>query len=437
MSAERGLLIARHRSGERALPLHEGFAVLTLQRLLRHMLVCGATGAGKTGTLLRIAWCVAKASNAHIFYLDGKGDTETAERFCGLMADAGRQTRVFPNDPFDAWRGQAHEIHGRLMEVIDYASDGPAAWYRDVAKHALRLACEHPDGPPRDSASLLERLQLERLQAAHPGSSAVGVLTKAQVSQVRLRYEAFFGQAHGVLDGGWAWEDASAAYLLLDTLALKDEAAGLARVLFEDFAHYFARRKRREQLCVLIVDELSELTSAAGIARHVEQARGFNAALILAPQVTAGLGDAGEAERIVGSIETIVCHRVNTPEALIALAGTRKVPEHSTRYGQGVRDGEGTMRLREQPKIDANRVRALEPGEAYIISRGRAMAAQVLLAPELAAALPAAAAALPEARERRSGADAAKAGGAPAQGRSGAGGSAAGGSAAVVEGLRF
>ena len=79
-----------------------------------------------------------------MFYLDGKGDRDTAERFCGVMADAGRTTCVFPNEPFDGWRGRAHEIQGRLMEIIDYTSEGPAAWYRDVAKTTLRLVCGAP-----------------------------------------------------------------------------------------------------------------------------------------------------------------------------------------------------------------------------------------------------------------------------------------------------
>ena len=50
---------------------------------------------------------------------------------------------------------QAHEIHGRLMEIIDYSSEGPASWYRDIAKNVLRLVCEHPDGPPRSSRPCL------------------------------------------------------------------------------------------------------------------------------------------------------------------------------------------------------------------------------------------------------------------------------------------
>src|SRR6202021_2035409 len=97
-------------AGERALPVGRGMVFLAAGRLCRHLLVCGATGSGKTETLLRLAWTLARTSDAPVFYLDGKGDRETAGRFAGLMADAGRSTRVFPNEPFDAWRGQGHEI---------------------------------------------------------------------------------------------------------------------------------------------------------------------------------------------------------------------------------------------------------------------------------------------------------------------------------------
>ncbi len=261
---ETGFLLAQRLAGERALPVDGGMVLLSPDRLCRHLLVCGATGSGKTETLLRLAYTVAKTSDAPVFYLDGKGDRQTAERFTGLMADAGRTSRVFPNEAFDGWRGQPHEIHGRLMEVIDYSSDGPAAWYRDIAKTTLRLACEHPQGPPRSSHDLLARLDLDALRAAHPHSSAAAAVSGKDVAQVRLRYEAFFGQTRGVIDGRWAWEDANAAYLLLDSLTLREETAGLARLLFEDFAHYFTTRKPREQFALLIVDEFSALASCGG-----------------------------------------------------------------------------------------------------------------------------------------------------------------------------
>jgi hypothetical protein len=385
---ERGFVLAKRTGGERALPTSEGLVVLSPERLCRHMLVSGATGSGKTETLLRLAWTIAKTSEAPVFYLDGKGDRKAAGRFCGLMADAGRECRVFPNEPFDGWRGQAHEIHGRLMEIVDYASDGPASWYRDVAKNVLGLVCEHPDGPPRSSVQTLARMDLSALQAAHGDSSALAALSKEQVRQVRLRYQAFFGQTRGALDGSWAWEDTDAAYLLLDTLTLREEADGLARFLFEDFAHYFATRKSHERFCVLIVDEFSALASSTSMAGRVEQARGFHTSLILAPQVVAGMGDEQQAERILGSVETVVCHRVNTPERVAALAGTRERPEYSMHYDEEGANGEGSVRIQHQFTVEPNTVRSLEPGEAYLISRGRAMRAQVLTAPNLSRPLP-------------------------------------------------
>lgn len=385
---ERGITLAMRLAGERALPVDRGMVLLSPERLCRHVLVCGATGSGKTETVLRLAWTLAKCSDAPVFYLDGKGDRETASRFCGLMSDAGRQARVFPNEPFDGWRGQAHEIHGRLMEIIDYSSEGPAAWYRDIAKNVLRLVCEHPDGPPRCSQTVLERMEIGGLRNTHEGSSALSALTAEQVKQVRLRYEAFFGQTRGMLNGDWAWEDTNAAYLLLDSLALREETSGLARFLFEDFAHYFTTRKDREQFCVLIVDEFSALAQGAGMAARIEQARGFHTGLVLAPQVVAGMGDENEAARITGSVETVICHRVNTPEEIAMLAGTRLRMEYSTHYGPQGSSGEGSARVQHQYKVDPNKVRGLSPGAAYIISRGRAMRAQVLRAPDLRDQLP-------------------------------------------------
>jgi len=385
---ERGFTLATRLAGERALPVDRGMVLLSPQRLCRHVLVCGATGSGKTETLLRLAWTVARESDAPVFYLDGKGDRETATRFCGLMADAGRQARVFPNEPFDAWRGQAHEIHGRLMEVIDYTSEGPAAWYRDVAKNVLRLVCEHPDGPPRTSAETLSRMDADALAKAHQGSSAVAALTAQQVKQVRLRYEAFFGQTRSTLDGSWTWEDTNAAYLLLDSLTLREETTGVARMLFEDFAHYFTSRKPRSQFALLIVDEFSSLAQGAEMAARIEQARGFNTALVLAPQVVAGMGDESQAARILGSVETVICHRVNTPEEICTLAGTRKSMEYSSHYASEGATGEGSARIQHQFKVDPNKVRALPPGQAYVISRGRAMKVHVLQAPDMAGSLP-------------------------------------------------
>jgi conjugal transfer pilus assembly protein TraD len=385
-----GAVLGTPLSGEEALPTVGGYAILSRERLCRHVLVCGATGSGKTETVLRLAWAVAMGTEAPVFYLDGKGDRAAAERFVGLMAQAGRSARVFPNEPLDGWRGEAYEQRGRLMEIVAYAREGPAAWYRDLAKVVVGLACEHPQGPPRSSGELLARMDLQALKHAHGETRELMALNAQQVGQVRLRFGAFFAETRGVLDGGWAWEETRAAYLLLDSLRLREETACLARFLLEDFVHYFTSRKARGEWALLIVDEFSALAEAAGMARCVEQARGFETALILVPQVVAGMGEARDAQRILGSVETVICHRVNTPEEIVSLAGTSWRLQRSARYGPGGATGEGSLQRREESKIDMNSVRGLPPGEAYAISRGRATRMRILRAPGVRGELPAA-----------------------------------------------
>ncbi len=125
------------------------------------------------------------------------------------------------------------------------------------------------------------------------------------------------------------------------------------------------------------------------MAARIEQARGFNTSLVLAPQVVAGMGEPDEVERILGSVETVICHRVNTPEQTVALAGTRRAMEYSTHYAHEGATGHGSARVQHQYKIDPDKVRSLEPGIAYLISRGRAMRIEVLRAPLLRGELPA------------------------------------------------
>lgn len=77
-----------------------------------------------------------------------------------------------------------------------------------------------------------------------------------------------------------------------------------------------------------------------------------------------------------------------TPEEIVALAGTRKAMEYSTHYATEGATGQGSARIQHQFKVDPNKVRALPPGQAYVISRGKAMKIRALRAPDLRGALP-------------------------------------------------
>ena len=381
---EEGIVLGRRIDGERALPTTlGGLVVLSLPRLCRHVLIAGATGAGKTETALRIAYgLAASTTGVPVFYLDAKGDRRNAARFHALMGLADRRCVVFPHSSFDGWRGEPQDLQNRLLEIAGLPSEGDAVWYRYIADLALGLACQHPEGPPRSSVALLERLELDALRAAHGNSGDIRSLSKDKVSDVRLRYASFFGQVAGALDGTWAWEDTDAAYLALPGLGRKDERSALARFLFEDFSHYFAARKPHDQLSLLVVDEFSAIAQRGDMAERIEQARSFNAALILVPQAVAGMGGDEEAARILASVETIVMHRTNTPEELAALAGTSEVVEYSQHTQDQVHTGAGTARTQHQYKIDLNQARALSVGTAYLINRGHATKIRIIQAPK-------------------------------------------------------
>ena len=122
-----------------------------------------------------------------------------------------------------------------------------------------------------------------------------------------------------------------------------------------------------------------------GSSRHAA----FNTSLVLAPQVVAGIGDESEVARILGSVETVICHRVNTPEEVDR--ARRHHPRHRVLdpvRARPARPATAQRGLQHQFKIDPNHVRALPPGDAYVISRGKAMRVRISQAPRTTAPLP-------------------------------------------------
>jgi len=332
-----GAILARRLDGEAALPTTaNGLALLSKERLCRHVLVCGATGSGKTETVLRLAWAVARGTDAPVFYLDGKGDRRTAERFVGLMATAGRTARVFPNEPLDGWRGEAHELRGRLMEIVDYGREGGAAWYTDVAKVVVGLACEHPQGPPRSSRELLARMDLEGLKRAHGETQGLAALSNQQVK----------AQAAGAVG-----------------------AAGGGRVLGAGGQH--------GALCGAGAG--LRYGAGAGAAGGGGDGRAHRDGADPGQRGDGGVppGEHAGGDRGAGGHARADALQPPRADAL-------QPPLHA----RGA-TGEGTFATEERCRVDANRVRELATGEAYVISRGRAMRARILRAPQVRGSLPA------------------------------------------------
>lgn len=380
-----GVLLGRRLLGDAVLDSRASEVVLGFQQLARHVLVAGSSGSGKTETALRIAHEVAAKTDAAVFMVDPKGDLATARRFVGLMEAAGRSPRVFPNEPFDAWRGDGNALVNRLLEVVPFATTGSASYFRDIAKVALQLVCGFEEGPPRSSEELLDRLQHERLSLEYSvHESALQALTSDQVDQVRMRYTAFFGQLGRRLDGEWSWDDADAGYLLLDSVALREDAVSAACLLLEDFAHYFSQRKAEGREVLLVLDEYPAIARATDLDGKVTQARSFDAWLVLLAQTLSGLGEQHQRDAIVGNTATVIAHAMPEPQGLAALAGTRPSVELTRQFDEAGIGAKGTSREAERPKVSESDVRELSPGEAWVISAGKAAKVAVQRAPETA-----------------------------------------------------
>ena len=385
----RGLFLGYKLGGDDLLPTRHGRAALPLDRLSHHLLVTGATGSGKTETVLRLAYSLAATSDWKIVYLDGKGDPQTMERFAALMTHARRDVTLFPQRAYDGWRGTPADIAGRLLQLIDYAQEGPAAYYRDLAVSAIHLACHTPTGPPHNTNELLRRLNAPALRELHHGHPAAGhaaSLRPTELDAIRARYAAFFQTVGPVLDGTVAFEQLDTSYFLLDGLRLKYEAGFLARFLVEEFTQWAVGRKSRQQRVLLIVDEFSAIASAGhGLVDVVERARSFGVAAALCPQVAEGMGSEEAAARIIGSTKTILLHQTAIPSQLVDVAGTRRVYEYGHQLDQQAPTGLGTARLQHQYRADLDEVRRLKVGQCFAISPGHAMKLQIAPAPTLRA----------------------------------------------------
>lgn len=372
---------------ERALPERRGSVGLELSWMRKPMLVIGPTGSGKSETVMRLAWGAATVGRMPVYYFDAKADRRGAERFDALMAAAGHRCAVFPDTPIDCWRGDGAAIYNRLIALPAFATEGDGAFYRDVAKRCLQLACCGTAEPPRSSAELLERLRPDSLAALdHHGE--LQKLGTRELASVALRYASFFESVRGSVDSGVGFEDVDAAYVMLDSLALREDAHSLARLLVEDFAHFATQRKPFEQPALLIVDELSAIADAARVTDLVERMRSYNVGVVLAPQVESGISDdVGVADRIVQNSETVILHALKRPERIIELAGTRLQVEASYQHDRGTATGMGSGQAQHVYKIDPNEVRALAPGECFVIRRGGVVRVQVARAPEVPTAL--------------------------------------------------
>jgi len=359
------------------------FFCLPLESLILHAVVVGASGSGKSETLLRLAVAAAKVLKWQVVFVDAKGDYHNAAKFLVAMQDAGvTNVKMFPREYYNGWQGSRDALISRLLAIDNVAevTNAGQQHYQSITENLVELAVNAPGGPPRSSQELLDRLMLKnsKLYDMYEGyreqqAYLFNLLERPQEALGPYsHYRAFFTKLRGKLDGTWSYDDCDAAYILLNGLALPEVVNGLGRFLLADFANY-ATRKPWSRRTLFVFDEIGSLN--VPIFKVFEQVRFHNVSVMVSSQDPSGLahrpGAWDEVKRVLGNAAIKIVHRSEDAQEVLRRAGTVLVAEQDYRSdASGMAAGGGTTRMREVPKIDPNEVLGLEKGETFVISPG-------------------------------------------------------------------
>jgi hypothetical protein len=351
-----------------------------------HLLVVGTTGAGKTTALVRLVagfWAAAGRRFARgaeappwVVVIDAKGgfdSRDSAQRAREALADAGAgRIAIWPDEvPVSLWGLPPGRLAALLTDMVPAATEGPASFYADVLASVVGLAVHAPPSPPASSGEFLTRLDAGWLTAAYaadPARAADVRAAAAHAGEVRLRYRALFGRLGPGFDGTAAVTDFDVLYCIVEGTASVPVGEAQARALTElvaDAASSWAGAGRRAGL--LVLDEFSAVSGRVPVHELTERCRSLGLAVVVAAQSWHGLApdETGRARLAASAAGGVVLMRCPDPDALCALAGTRKVIEVGRKLIRPGRYGdEGSGRVQHAWVADPDRVRNFRAGQA-------------------------------------------------------------------------
>jgi hypothetical protein len=353
-------------------------------------LVVGRPGQGKTVYIGREVYLAAVAAR-RATVIDCKGEpgfaTEITDAYLAGRPDA--TVHIWPDQPLNGWTGGPAAVVNRLLSCWEF--DLAAQWYREVVSMALRLALQAPGPEVTSSAELVARMRpgaLTRLWAGHRDEQDWIKVHADKFHDVAVRVTNLMAALGRTLDGEHPLGTADLTVLSLPVMALEHDAASILRVAMADLAHHVAVRKPHGDRELVVVDEFSAVPGGREHAIHLaERGRSASVATVLAVQSRRGLGDDDEADRLIGAAGLVALFATAEPEDVLKLAGTVRQVEMSAQVEDGTLTGRGTATVRSGYRVDANVVRALAPGQAFLLAGGRAELAQIIRPPQVGNAL--------------------------------------------------
>ncbi len=397
------------------------------QELSAHGLIVGASGAGKSTTLLTIMTEQIRRGRP-VVAIDLKGSPAFAHELEAAAAAAGRRLRVWTPDGPDRWNplayGNATELKDKLIATERFTEphyQRAAERYVQIALQVMReadpqreltLAAVVAMMEPKRLAGLTRTLAPER--GDHVRDYLAGLSTDQQsairglASRLAIISESHSGAFLDAIppdgdaavvaapSGGAAAAAASGgdtrgidlrAALLgrevvlfsLNSSNYGKLAAQLGTLVVQDLVTAVGHRLQRGAAgqAIVAIDEFSALGSE-NVVSLLARGREAGVSVLLATQELADLDRAarGMRDQVIGNTAVKIAHRQDVPEsarALAQMAGSVKRWERTYtlapgRYG-GADARRGTLRLVDDYAVDPEEIRSLAPGEAVLISK--------------------------------------------------------------------
>jgi conjugal transfer pilus assembly protein TraD len=387
------------------------------RELAAHGLILGASGAGKTTTLLAIV-CEQIKRGRPVVAIDMKGSPAFAAAVADASAAAGRPFRIWTPDGPGHWNPLAHGNATELKDKLIATERFTEPHYQRAAERYVQtvlqtIAGSHPDRPPSlaEVVRLMDPHRLAGSLRALPRARAGRIqdylagLPPDQVSAIRglqtrlaILTESHTGPhlepsgAAGDVDVRSALAGGEIVLFSLNSSSYGKLAAQLGALAVQDLVCAAGHRlsaggpERTPGVATVAIDESSVLGEnlISLFARGRESGIGVLAAtqeLADFDRVAPGLRD-----QVLGNTALKVAHRQDVPasaQIVAQMAGTEKSWEYTEQLGGplgGYRTGRGTRRLGEQFVIHPNEIKALGTGQAVLISKlsgGRASTVRV------------------------------------------------------------
>jgi conjugal transfer pilus assembly protein TraD len=414
---------ARRRSTGAAAGRTEGAIVLGTDRsgrpvsvddrqLSAHGLILGASGAGKSTTLLRVLTDQVRRG-LPVVAIDLKGSPAFARELAAAADQSGRRLLIWTPDGPAHWNplghGNATELKDKLiaterftephyqraaeryvqavLQVLEQTHPGRAPTLDEVVSlmdpHRLMGALRRTPPPLRTRvADYLATLTPDQLSAGRGLATRMAILTESHTG--RFLSPAPAGSGGGLeIDLRAALRGGDVVLFSLNSSSYGKLAAQIGTLVVQDLVSAAGGRLaeawaggERPQRAVVGIDEFSAL-GADHVLALLARGREAGVIVLLATQELADLDRAapGLRDQVMGNTAIKIAHRQDVPasaQTVSQLAGTEKVWEDTHQIAGpfgGYRTGRGTRRAVEQFLVHPNEIKTLRTGEAVVITK--------------------------------------------------------------------